>query len=483
MWGLESALLSGLTIFGDTSSAITAMREYVMPVVQLLAGLASVACVFFIANAGYLYITSSGKPEQMEHAKEVLKKAVLGLVIVLAAVTLTTILTNSYGTPHDPSSATMPSLEAIESKDDSNGLLDMIIKAITGLLVKVINGVATPFLSALDFFTKATPTMASNQSVFNFWLAMVGIADVLFILVVVLIGFHVMSASTFGFDEIEFKHLLPRLALIFVLMNTSIFLIDGIIALSNALIKAVGLVSGTTSVWETLMKVVEETSGLGIAALFIMLAFVICSIVLVVYYVMRLVTLYIGAVLSPLVALVWLIPGFRDFAETAFKTYITTIFVLFVHVVILQLSASLFAGMATASGDNAVPDTLMAIVTGIATIFMLLKAQGAMMQFSYVSMGARNLKKLGGTFINGVNHMTTHTRKATNTIRSKSDTAKKTRMMSGAESKALRTNQMQSVSYENKKGTATITHTVMPKTAPNVKATRVPSNDSKDKTA
>ena len=127
MWGLENALLSGLTIFGDTSSAITAMREYVMPVVQLLAGLASVACVFFIANAGYLYITSSGKPEQMEHAKEVLKKAVLGLVIVLAAVTLTTILTNSYGTPHDPSSATMPSLEAIESKDDSNGLLDMII--------------------------------------------------------------------------------------------------------------------------------------------------------------------------------------------------------------------------------------------------------------------------------------------------------------------------------------------------------------------
>ena len=479
MWGLENALLSGLTIFGDTSSAITAMREYVMPVVQLLAGLASVACVFFIANAGYLYITSSGKPEQMEHAKEVLKKAVLGLVIVLAAVTLTTILTNTYGTPHDPSSATMPSLEAIESKDDSNGLLDMIIKAITGLLVKVINGVATPFLSALDFFTKATPTMASNQSVFNFWLAMVGIADVLFILVVVLIGFHVMSASTFGFDEIEFKHLLPRLALIFVLMNTSIFLIDGIIALSNALIKAVGLVSGTTSVWETLMKVVEETSGLGIAALFIMLAFVICSIVLVVYYVMRLVTLYIGAVLSPLVALVWLIPGFRDFAETAFKTYITTIFVLFVHVVILQLAASLFAGMATASGDNAMPDTLMAMVTGIATVLMLLRAQGTMMQFSYVSMGSRNIKKLGSQFINGVSYMTGKGRAASSAISSKTDTAKKTRMMRGVESKAVRTGKIQSVSFENKKGTAEITHTAIPKSAPRPKVTRKSSDEDK----
>ena len=325
--------------------------------------------------------------------------------------------------------------------------------------------------------------MASNQSVFNFWLAMVGICWALLILVIALVGFHVMSASALGFDEVDLRQLIPRFLLIFALMSSSIFLIDGIIGLSNVLITAVGQISGAASVWTTLTGVVEKTSGLGLAALFIMLAFVLFSIVLLVYYVMRLVTLYLGAVLSPLVILLWIVPGFRDFAETAFKTYITTIFVLFVHVVILQLSASLFAGMATASGDNAVPDTLMAIVTGIATIFMLLKAQGAMMQFSYVSMGARNLKKLGGTFINGVNHMTTHTRKATNTIRSKSDTAKKTRMMSGAESKALRTNQMQSVSYENKKGTATITHTVMPKTAPNVKATRVPSNDSKDKTA
>ena len=98
---------------------------------------------------------------------------------------------------------------------------------------------------------------------------MVGIANILFVLVLVLIGFHVMSASALGFDEVEPKHLVPRVAMIFVLMNTSIFLIDGIIALSNALIKAVGLISGSSSVWDTLMKVVEQTSGLGIAALLI----------------------------------------------------------------------------------------------------------------------------------------------------------------------------------------------------------------------
>jgi hypothetical protein len=483
MLGLDTAIAASMAQFADTSGAINTVREWVLPAVQNIASLATVVAVLLIVYAGYMYITSRGNPERMENAKGLLKKTAIGLVIVLAAVVLTSILSQAYGTPQNPANATMPNLQAIEPKDDSNGLLDMIIKAITGVLVKIINGAATPFLNALDFFTKSTPAMASNQSVFNFWLAMVGIADVLFILVVALIGFHVMSASALGFDEIDIRHLWPRLLLIFALMNSSIFLIDGIIGVSNVLITAVGQISGTTSVWSTLTGVVEKTSGLGLAALFIMLAFVLFSIVLLVYYVMRLVTLYLGAVLSPLVALLWLVPGFRDFAETAFKTYITTIFVLFVHVVILQLSASLFAGMATASGDNAVPDTLMAMVTGIATIFMLLKAQGTMMQFSYVSMGARNMKKLGGQFINGVTHMTGKGQKLTKTISSKTDSARKTRMMSNAESKAVRTGKVQSVNFSNKKGTAAISHTVVPKNAPTVKATRVPSTSSKDKAA
>jgi len=402
---MSDLLLPSLGLFADTSGAIAVVRDYVLPTIQVLAGLASIAFVFFVVNAGYIYMTSSGKPDRMEHAKEVLKKATLGLVIVLAALTITSILSHAYGSPHDVNNAALPSLQTIEPNQASNGLIDIIIKAVTGFLVNIISGAGEPFLKALDFFTKATPSMAENQSVFNFWLAMVGIADVLFALVVALLGFHVMSASTFGFDEVEFKHLLPRLALVFLLMNTSIFLIDGIIELSNVLVSAVGKVSGASSVWETLIEIVKKTSGQGLAALLMMLAFVILSVVLVVYYIMRLVTLYIGAVLSPIVSLLWLVPGFRDFAETAFKTYLTTIFVLFVHVVILQLAASLFTGMATASGSDQLPNALMAMVVGIATILVLLKVQGTMMQFSYVSMGARNMRKLGGQFINGVSYM------------------------------------------------------------------------------
>ncbi len=493
-WGMGDVLATSLTLFADTSGAVTAMQNYVAPTIQTLAALASIACVFFIVNAGYLYMTSSGKPEQMDHAKHVLKNALLGLLIVLTAATLVSILSNAYGSPHDVNNATLPNLQSIPPNDVGNGLIDILIKAVTGFLNNIIQAVATPFLDALNFFTKSTPLMAENQSVFNFWLAMVGISDVLFVVIIALLGFHVMSASTFGFDEIEFKHLLPRVALVFLLMNTSIFFIDGIIELSNALITAVGKVSGASSVWDTLTSVVKEAGGQGLAALIMMMAFIVFSVILLVYYVGRLVTLFIGAVLSPLVTLLWLVPGFRDFAETAFKTYLSTIFVLFVHVVILQLSASLFTGMAASSGND-VPDTLMAMVVGLATVMALLKTQSVMMQFSYVSMGARNMRKLGGQFINGVSYMTGKGKAAASTVRSKTDSAKKARAMSSVESRAVRTGKTQSVSYSNKKGNAEITHTATPNPkstpkstgttyeAPAVKVTRInhPKNNSEDK--
>jgi type IV secretory pathway VirB2 component (pilin) len=134
MFGIEATLFQSVTFFADASSAVAAMRDYVTPVVQVLSGLAGLVAVFFIVQAGYMYITSSGKPDQMEHAKEVLKKALLGLVIVLAAITLTTILTNAYGSPSATGNATLPSLEAVTENEQSNGFLDMIIKAVTGLL-------------------------------------------------------------------------------------------------------------------------------------------------------------------------------------------------------------------------------------------------------------------------------------------------------------------------------------------------------------
>lgn len=396
-------LAMSLNLMADSSGAISVMRDYVSPVMQTLTAIAAIASVFFIIYGGFLYITSTGKPDKLDQAKRVLKNALVGIVIVLAAGTLTAILSDALVHTASPASATLPGLEAITPASTGNGLIDVLIHAVTGLLNNIIQAVAAPFLAALNFFTKETPLMTGNPAVFNMWLAMVGITDALFVVVVALIGFHVMSASTFGLEEIEFKHLLPRIGLIFLLLNTSIFIIDGFIELSNAMIRAVNMIGGGSSVWDVLTAVVKLSGGQGVAALLVMLVFVIFTVILLIYYIGRLVTLFLGTVLSPLIFLIWLVPGFRDFSETAIKTYITTVFVLFVHVVILQLAASLFVGMAMATGN--IPNTLMSMVLGLATIIALLKTQGVMMQFSYVSLGARSTRQLGTTFMNGVSYL------------------------------------------------------------------------------
>lgn len=415
---MMDVLTMSMSLMADTSGAISAMRDYVTPTMQSLTGLAAIASVFFLMYGGFMYMTSRGAPDKLENAKRVLKNAVIGLVIVLGAATLTAILSGAMTHTTPPSEAMLPKLEAINPETSGNGLIDILINAITGLLNNIIQAIATPFLAALDFFTKETPLMTQNQSVFNLWLAMVGITDILFVVIIALVGFHVMSASTFGFDEIEFKHILPRIGLTFLFLNTSIFVIDGVIELSNVLIDAVNKVGDTSSVWLTLTEVVKGAGGQGVAALLIMLAFLIFAVILLVYYVGRLVTLFIGAVLSPIVILVWLIPGFRDFSETAMKMYLSTIFVLFVHVVILQLSASLFTGMSATSGND-VPNTLIAMVTGLATIIALLKTQGVMMQFSYVSLGPRSMRQLGSQFMNGVSYLGDKGRSAASTVTSK----------------------------------------------------------------
>lgn len=459
---MVDALNTSLSLLADTSGATTVMRNYVGPMVQVLAGLASIACVFFLINGGYQYITSTGNPEALENAKQIIKKALIGLVLVIGAATLTTILSGAYGDPSGTTGATLPTLEAIEPDDVGSGLVEILINAITGFLNNIIQAVAAPFLSALDYFTKETPLMAKNSGVFNLWLAVVGITDVLFILVVALLGFHVMSASTFGFDELDIKKLLPRLGLAFLLINTSIFFIDAVIELSNVLITAITRVSGASSVWETLTAVVKESGGQGAAALLVMLAFLIFSVILLIYYVGRLVVLFLGAVLSPLVIVLWLIPSFRDFALSAIKTYITTIFVLFVHVVTLMLAATLFTGMSATDGNNDVPNVLMSMVVGLATVLTLLKTQGVMMQFSYVSMGARNARKLGGQFMNGISYVTGKGRAVAGAAQSKTSSAKLARSQAGVESQALKTGKTQSMSYSNKRGNAEVTYSVKP---------------------
>lgn len=81
-------------------------------------------------------------------------------------------------------------------------------------------------------------------------------------------------------------------------------------------------------------------------------------------------------------------------------------------------------------------------------------------------MGARNIKKLGGQFMNGVSYMTgaglKATRRTVQIAKDRTYVAKKARMHSTLESVATQTKSPMKVSYLNKKGNAEITYAVNP---------------------
>lgn len=396
----------------DVSAAGNAMQDFIRPVMVTLIALGSLVATAFLVYGGIQYITSSGKPDKLDHAKKIVRNALIGLVIIIAAGTLTAILSHAYNGGNPTTVDKLPALTTINPAPSSSGIVDILIKAIVGLFKNIIETAAEPFIKALDYFTKATPLMADNGSVFKLWLAMVGIADAMFVLAVALLGFHVMSYASLGLDEIELKHLLPQFAITFLMINMSIFAVDAVISLSNALIGAINAAFPSVSVFSALSAIAAQAGGMGLVALMIMVVFLVLSVILLVYYVMRLVTLYIGAILSPLVVLLWLIPSFKDFAATAAKTYLTTIFVLFIHVIILQLAASIFGGMIAGSPDHSL-NPLMATVVGVATILSLLKTQKVLTELSYVSVGPKAIRKLGTTFVHSASTVMNKTRNST----------------------------------------------------------------------
>jgi hypothetical protein len=58
-----------LTLMADASAASSAMRSFLDPVVATLCVIASLVSTFFLITGGIEYMSSRGKPENLEHAK------------------------------------------------------------------------------------------------------------------------------------------------------------------------------------------------------------------------------------------------------------------------------------------------------------------------------------------------------------------------------------------------------------------------------
>lgn len=360
--------------------------------------LASLFATFFLVQGAYLYITSSGKPESLEKAKKTIRNALIGLVLVLSANSISSILYSSFTTSTIPNSVSGIALAPIEPVEPEGGLTQVLMDAIGSLLQNIVQSATKPITDAILSFLTNTPSLITNSVVFNFWLTIVGIVDALFALLVAVIGFQFMSASTFGFEEIELRQILPKLGLSFLGANTSIFLIDWAIKLCNVLVNVVlNATGGLNQAWianafDPANASIVETAFI---TLIFMILFVILAVVLLLFYITRLITIALGAVLSPFIFLLWSLPKFADFAEISAKTYLTTIFSIFVHVVVIQLAAA-FLNLPDQVGTN----SLISILVGVGMLLTLLKTQSFMIQLMFYNSARSLTKKIGGQIMN-----------------------------------------------------------------------------------
>lgn len=393
--GLITYLILPSSVFAATTSP--EITTYTNATLQIITTLASAAAVLFLIKGGYFYITSSGKPEVLDDAKKTIRNALIGLLLVLGAGLIVSVFQNSLANPSSTTSTAAIQLTPLVPVTPSDGLTQVLIDAVNGFMQNLVQSATKPVVDAIFTFLTTTPSVLTNSVIMNFWLVILGITDSLFVLVVALLGLHFMSASTLGFEEVELKQLLPRIGLAFLGSNVSLFLADYVITTCNALVKGVlGLTGGLNQAWVlnaiNLQSFQNNTTPL-ITVVFLLL-FLIVSIVLLLLYITRLIAISLAAVLSPLIFLLWLIPKFSDFAEISIKSYIVTVFTVFVHVVVIQLASSFL----TLPGNT--NNSLISIAVGIGLFLTLLRTPSFLIQLVFYNSGRGIVKKVGGQIMN-----------------------------------------------------------------------------------
>ncbi len=381
--------------FAQSNSAVA---QFSNQTVQTLIVLAALGTVVFLIKGGYTYITSTGKPDELEQAKKTVRNALIGLVLVISAGFISQLFTNAFTTPTGPSGTQTFQLQPIVPQNPPSGLTEVLLDAINGFIQSLVLSATKPLIDGITSLITTTPSVATNSVIFNFWLTILGITDSLFVLLIAILGFQFMSAASFGFDEIEFKHILPKVGLAFLGANTSIFLVDWVISLANTLVNALLATSGGISKAWILNAINLQTLTDGTAipiTLIFMLLFVVLAAILLLFYISRLIVVALGAVVSPLIFLLWAVPKFADFAEISAKAYLTMVFTVFIHVIIIQLASAFFA-LPEQAGTN----SFVSVLLGIGLLLTLLKTQSFLLQLMFYNTGRNMMRKLSGQIVN-----------------------------------------------------------------------------------
>ncbi len=371
--------------------------KYTNDTLNIIILVSTAAAVFFLTKGGYLYLSSNGNPEAVANAKRTIKNALIGLVIVLGAGIIVSIFKSALQSPTTTGSIPAIAITPIESATPTGGLTQVLIDAVSGFMQNIVESATKPIINGIVGYLTTTPQVLNNEVVVKFWLVILGITDSLYVVIVALLGLHFMSASTMGYDEVEVSKLLPKIGLSFLGANISLFLADYAIVTVNAMVQTVlSSTGGLNHAWimDTINPVTFISGTTPLITFVFLIIFLMLAIVLLFMYISRLIVISLGAVLSPLIFLLWIIPKFSDVAEIAVKSYLVTVFTVFVHVVIIQLASS-FLVLPEQTGNS-----LVSIAVAIGLFFVLLKTPSLMMQMVLYSSNNGVFRKLGSQIIN-----------------------------------------------------------------------------------
>ncbi|MBI3887876.1 hypothetical protein HY310_02305 [Candidatus Microgenomates bacterium] len=395
LWFLFFLLLLPYHVFAvSTSSEIT---QYTSDTLSIITVIASAAAVFFLIKGGYLYMSSTGKPEAIIQAKKTIKNALIGLVIVLGASLIVSLFNGALNSTATGGSSPAVSITPIESVKPTGGLTQVLIDAVSGFMQNIVESATKPIVDGIIGYLTTTPSLLANKVIVNFWLVILGITDSLFAVIVALLGLHFMSASTFGYDDVELSQLLPKIGIAFLGANVSLFLADYAIITVNVLITTViNATGGLAHAWivDAINPATFITGTTPLITLVFLILFLIISIVLLFMYIGRLIMISLGAVLSPFIFLLWIVPKFSDFAEIAAKSYVVSVFMVFIHVVIIQLASS-FLSLPSTSGNS-----LVSIAVAIGLFLTLLKVPAILMQMVFYNSANHVMRKIGHEITN-----------------------------------------------------------------------------------
>lgn len=87
---MKNILMSaGETGAGFSTATGLSLSEYIGSIIQYILSFLGVIFICLIIYGGFLYMTAGGDSEQITKAKEIITSSIIGLVIVLAAYTIT----------------------------------------------------------------------------------------------------------------------------------------------------------------------------------------------------------------------------------------------------------------------------------------------------------------------------------------------------------------------------------------------------------